>query len=97
MLSHWDRPCAWLDWLPWAEYCYNTSYHSALKTTLFEVVFGQPPPAILPNTAGTATTETVDTLLRDRDEFLQDVRAHLLQAQDYARHHYNSKHRALEF
>jgi len=22
-----DRPRAWLDWLPWAEFCYNTSYH----------------------------------------------------------------------
>ena len=30
-----DCPRAWLDWLPWAEYCYNTSYHSALCTSPF--------------------------------------------------------------
>ncbi|GJS57290.1 hypothetical protein Tco_0652074 [Tanacetum coccineum] len=23
-----DRPLNWLRFLPWAEYCYNTSYHS---------------------------------------------------------------------
>ena len=30
-----DRPRAWLDWLPWAEYCYNTAFHLALCTTPF--------------------------------------------------------------
>jgi transposase InsO family protein len=74
-----DRPRAWLDWLPWAEYCYNTSYHSALRTTPFEVVYGRPPPALLPYTAGSAATESVDALLRDRDMFLADVRDRLLQ------------------
>jgi hypothetical protein len=26
-----DRPKSWLRWLPWAEYCYNTSFQSTLK------------------------------------------------------------------
>jgi hypothetical protein len=92
-----DRPRAWLDWLPWAEYCYNTSYHSALRTTPFEVVYGRPPPALLPYTAGSAATESVDALLRDRDMFLADVRDRLLQAQAYAKKYYDEHHRLLEF
>ncbi|WVZ49483.1 hypothetical protein U9M48_000841 [Paspalum notatum var. saurae] len=36
-----DGPRAGLDWLPWAEYCYNTLYHSALRATPFEVVCGR--------------------------------------------------------
>lgn len=44
-----DRPRAWLEWLPWAEYIYNTAYHSALQTSPFEVVYGRPPPSILPH------------------------------------------------
>jgi hypothetical protein len=38
-----DRPRAWLDWLPWAEHCYNTSYHSALRATPFVVVYKRSP------------------------------------------------------
>ena len=49
-----DRPRAWVDWLAWAEYCYNTSFHTALHATPFEVVYGRPPPALLPHTTGTA-------------------------------------------
>jgi hypothetical protein len=60
-----DRPRAWLDWLPWAEYCYNTSYHSSLQTTPFQVVYGRPPPVLVPYIAGTADTQDVDVLLRN--------------------------------
>jgi len=64
-----------VDWLAWAEYCYNTSYHTALRATSFEVVYGRPPPALLPHTAGAAQTDAADTLLRERDSFLDDIRA----------------------
>ena len=73
-----DRPRAWLEWLPWAEYCYNTAFHSALRATPFQVVYGRPPPALLPYEPSSSRTATVDTLLQDRDAFLADVRDHLL-------------------
>ena len=37
----------------------------------------------------------VDTLLRDRYAFLEEVRERLLQAQQYAKHHYDEHHREL--
>jgi len=92
-----DRPRAWVDWLAWAEYCYNTSYHTTLWATPFEVVYGAPPPALLPHTAGAAQTDAADTLLRDRDSFLADVRERLLQARQHAKHYYGAHHRELEF
>jgi hypothetical protein len=30
-----DRPCSWLRWLPWGEFCYNSSYQTALQATPF--------------------------------------------------------------
>jgi hypothetical protein len=38
-----DRPKTWLQWLPWAEFCYNTLFQSAQKTTPFNVVYGRDP------------------------------------------------------
>jgi hypothetical protein len=75
-----DRPRARVDLLSWAEYCYNTSFHTALRATPFEVVYGQPPPPLLPYTPGTAQTEAADALLRSRDDILAEVYQRLLQA-----------------
>ncbi|WVZ63276.1 LOW QUALITY PROTEIN: hypothetical protein U9M48_012918 [Paspalum notatum var. saurae] len=65
-----DMPGAWVDWLPWAEFCYNSAYHSALCTTPFQVVYGRPPPPLVPYQQGSASTQPVDELLRERDIFL---------------------------
>jgi len=61
------------------------------------VVYGRPPPSLLPYEQGSAHTEAIDDLLARRDAFLAEVRDHLLQAQQYARKHYDANHRALEF
>ncbi|WVZ97266.1 hypothetical protein U9M48_042815 [Paspalum notatum var. saurae] len=91
-----DQPRAWLDWLPWAEYCYNTSYHSTARATPFEVVYEWPPPPILPYQPRTACTETADALLRSRDDMLAEVRQRLLQAQQLSQKYYDASHRDLE-
>ena len=64
-----------------AEYCYNTSFHSALRATPFKVVYGRPPPPLLAHRTGSARTEAVDVLLHDRDEVLAEIRERLLQVQ----------------
>ena len=75
----------------------HKSYHTALRTTPFQVVYGRPPPPVLPYNANSARTTTVDTLLQERDIFLADVCERLLQAQEYARQDYDAHHRAVEF
>lgn len=72
----------------------SATVHTVISTTPFEVVYGPPPPAILPYTAGSARMDTVDALLSERDSFLADVCDRLLQAQEK---HYNAHHRSLEF
>ena len=61
------------------------------------MVYGWPPPALIPYTAGTARTDTIDALLQDHDAFLAEVRERLLQAQEYAKRYYDGHHRPLEF
>ncbi len=39
-----DSPKRWTYWLLWAEYSYNTTWHSAIRMTPYEAVYGVPPP-----------------------------------------------------
>jgi hypothetical protein len=73
-----DRPRSWLHWLPWAEFCYNTSFQSALKTTSFNVVYGRDPPPLLKYQAGMSSVAAVDAQLKERDEFLGEIHQRLL-------------------
>ena len=76
-----DKPKDWVRWLPWAEYCYNSSYQSSLKETPFKVVYGRAPPSIRSYDKGASRVALVDNLLEERDLFLESIRAHLFQAQ----------------
>jgi hypothetical protein len=86
-----------VDWLAWVEYCYNTSYHSALHTTPFEVVYRRPPPVMLPFDPGMAWTEAAGDLLRTCDDILAEARQRLLQAQQLAKKYYDAHHCEAEF
>ena len=80
-----DHPHVWVDWLSWAEYCYNTSFHSTLRTSPFKVVYGGPLLPLLAYRAGSARTDAIDSLLHDRDEALADIHEQLLQAQQLSK------------
>lgn len=73
-----DRPRKWLAWLPWAEFCYNTSFQSSLKETPFKVIYGRNPPTIQSYEPGTPKVAAVDQLMRNRDDFLADIRDRLV-------------------
>jgi len=92
-----DRPRSWLQWLPWAEYCFNTSYQTSLKATPFQVIYGREPPTLLTYQPGSARVAAVDRQLRDRDEFLAEIQDRLLLAQDVMKNTYDQAHRDLQF
>lgn len=92
-----DRPKAWLKWLPWAEFCYNSSYQTALKCSPFQVVYGREPPAMLPYQHGSARVAAVDTQLQARDEFLTEIQDRLIQSQVTMKAYQDKKRRELEF
>lgn len=41
-----DSPPKWVNFLPLAEFWYNSSYQSTIKCTPFEALYGRPPPNI---------------------------------------------------
>jgi hypothetical protein len=76
------QPKQWVQWLSWAEYWYNTSYHTATKMTPFEAVFGRPPPNMVGYDADTTTVAQVDDALTSRDSILRALKQHLTEAQN---------------
>jgi hypothetical protein len=48
-----------------AEWWHNTSYHTSLKSTLFEVVYGYTPPWIIKYIPRIIDNKAMDTYLRD--------------------------------
>lgn len=52
-----------------AKYWYNTSFHSAIRTTPYESLYGRPPPLHLPYLSGElASADVDDTLINQRIE-----------------------------
>ncbi|CAL9217877.1 unnamed protein product [Arabidopsis halleri] len=54
------RPTQWSSLLPWAEFWYNTTYHSSTGTTPFQAIYGREPPAVPTYEVGSSTLPEVD-------------------------------------
>jgi hypothetical protein len=92
-----SQPKEWVTWLPWVEYCYNTSTHSAHNLTPFELVYGRSPPTLLSYVNGTTLVEAVEKILVKRDQLLKEARNRLIQAQNRMTQIYNKHHKEKQF
>lgn len=75
-------PRRWSHWLSLAEFWYNTSFHSALGRTPFEVLYGFPPRHLGLDIAAASLVPDLKDWLSKRELMHQLVRQHLLRAQD---------------
>jgi hypothetical protein len=74
-------PKQWSSWLSIVEFRYNTSYHSGLGKSPFEVLYGHAPSHFGLDTADQCTVPDLKSLMHTRQEMLQQVKMHLLRAQ----------------
>lgn len=92
-----SQPKEWMKWLPWAEYCYNSNWHSSIKKTPFEVVYGRSPPSLLTYVPRTTKVDTVEQELTKEDQIVKDLRINLKEAQSRMKKIYDAHHREREF
>ncbi len=76
-----DTPKQWAKWLAWAEYWYNTSYHTASQTTPFKILYGRDPPHLVHYGHQKTPVTLVDQYLEDRDRILEELKRQLSRAQ----------------
>ena len=65
-----ETPNKWTEWLAWAEYSYNTSFHTALRATPFEIVYGRSPLKLVGYIPGHSKFQAIDHALQERDQML---------------------------
>jgi hypothetical protein len=77
-----DQPKTWINWVHWAEYWFNTSFHSSTEKTPFEIVYGRPVPVMTRWLQGETKVAAVQRDLLDRDECLRQLKEQLIRAQE---------------
>ncbi|KAC9774269.1 hypothetical protein E3N88_45275 [Mikania micrantha] len=93
-LAH-EQPLKWSSFLAWAEYSYNTGYHTATGLTPFTAVYGRNPPALLPYVLGDTNNAELENQLMEKDDMLKLLRR--ISAQDQMRTQANTKRRDITF
>ena len=61
-----DRPQSWVEWLPLAEFWFNTNFQVSLKMTPFKALYGFAPPRLLDYIPGTTKVNSVEVHLRTK-------------------------------
>lgn len=87
----------WSKLLPWAEYWYNTSFHSSLGMTPFHVVYGREPPSLVKYELSTTDPPALQEIMQERDVVLSQLKSNLLKAQTCMKKYADKKRRQVEF
>jgi hypothetical protein len=74
------KPKKWLSWIPLAEWWYNTNYHTSLKCTPFEALYGFAPPLISKVMILGPESLAKDFLIQN-EQMISILKANLSQAQ----------------
>jgi len=86
-------PKKWSQWLPHAEFWSNTSYHSALGRSPFEVLYGHPPRHFGITNLQMCSTLELEAWLKERELLSRLIHQQLLRAQQRMKHQAD-KHRS---
>jgi hypothetical protein len=77
----------WSKWLPLVEYWYNTSFHSALNRSPFEVLYGYSPRHFGIQVVDTCQVQDLTSWLQEKELMTDAIRQHMLHAQKRMKHH----------
>lgn len=91
------KPKSWATWLPWAEYCYNTSPHTSTKMSPFMAVYGRAPPTLVRFGNNISPIDSVELWLKERDAVVDELKFMLLRAQHQMKQWADKKRRELNF
>jgi Integrase core domain/Chromo (CHRromatin Organisation MOdifier) domain len=77
-----NQPKWWNRWLPLAEHWYNTTYHTVLKTTHFQALYGYAPTLLPTGAPPRSEVEAVNEMMQERHQTTLELKKQLMKAQD---------------
>lgn len=92
-----NRPHQWCSMLPWAEFWYNTTFHSSIGMTPFKAMYGREPPLLAGYESGSTPIQELDAQLVERDALLGDLKKHLEAAANRMKQVADAKRRDVTF
>lgn len=78
-----ENPKNWFKALPWAEYWYNTAFHTSAGMTPFKALYDRDPPSVTRYDINVSDPPDLQQQLSHRDTLLNQLRANLLWAQQH--------------
>ena len=76
------QPTKWCSWLPLAEFWYNTTYHTALKMSPFQALYGFPQPMISELAVPGPDEEEAHNFLSAKQQMIEHLKENMQQAQN---------------
>lgn len=92
-----EQPKSWSHWISWAKFWYNTTFHVSIGKSPFEVVYGRSPPTLVRFLSNETKVAVVALELSERDEALNQLKMHLLRAQQQMKKYADKKRRQVQF
>ena len=81
-----------VDWLPLAEWWYNTSFHSSSKTSPFLALYGYHPSSITSSLNVSPRVQVVEDHLLHQQQVLSGLKENLAMAQNKMNQHHSEIH-----
>ncbi|KAH9297684.1 hypothetical protein KI387_029366, partial [Taxus chinensis] len=78
-----DKQARWVQWLPLAEWWYNTSFHTSSKMSPFLALYGYHPPSITSSLRGQPWVRAVEEHIQYQQEVLSSLKENLVMAQNH--------------
>jgi hypothetical protein len=92
-----NQPKRWNKWLPMAEHWYNITYHTSLKTSSFEALYGYAATILPIRTPPKSKVEEVKKAMQERHGMIGELKRQLIKTQDRMKKFADEKKTEREF
>ena len=92
-----EKQSQWVDWLPLAEWWYNTSFHNSSKMSPFLALYGYHPPSITSSLKVSPRVQAVEDHLLHQQQVLSGLKENLAMAQNRIKKQVNQQRNERNF